>query len=138
MTMKIAAFILFLSAGALFAAGQTNGKYAKMFSEQKLKNTIRFLSDDGFEGRAPGSRGGELAAKYIATQLQTFGVKPGNKGSYFQPVSLVAVKSDPATKLNVTGGSGGRPTSGCGRISRVRLDMRARGRTLGSVHAVGE
>ena len=38
----------------------------------------------------------------------------------------------------VTGGSGGRPTSGCGRISRVRLDMRARGRTLGSVHAVGE
>jgi hypothetical protein len=38
----------------------------------------------------------------------------------------------------VTGGSGGTPTSGCGRISRVRLDMRARGRTFGSVHAVGE
>ena len=36
----------------------------------------------------------------------------------------------------MTGGSGGRPTSGCGRISRVRLDMRARGRALGSVHAV--
>ncbi len=31
----------------------------------------------------------------------------------------------------------GRPASGCGRISRVRLDMRARGRALGSVHAVG-
>lgn len=27
---------------------------------------------------------------------------------------------------------------GCGRISRVRLAMRARGRTFGSVHAVGE
>lgn len=45
----------------------------------------------------------------------------------------------------VTGGSGGhhplagdgRPTSGCGRISKVRLDMRARGRNYGSVHAVG-
>ena len=37
----------------------------------------------------------------------------------------------------MTGGSGGRPTSGCGRISRVRLDMRARGRNFGSVHAVG-
>ncbi|OBK72799.1 hypothetical protein [Mycobacterium sp. 1274761.0] len=38
----------------------------------------------------------------------------------------------------VTGGSGGRPVSGCGRISRVRLAMRARGRAVGSVHAVGE
>ena len=38
----------------------------------------------------------------------------------------------------VTGGSDGRPTSGCGRISRVRLDMRARGRNFGSVRAVGE
>jgi hypothetical protein len=37
----------------------------------------------------------------------------------------------------VTGGSGGRPISGCGRISRVRLDMRARGRNFGSVRAVG-
>ena len=33
----------------------------------------------------------------------------------------------------VTGG----PTPGCGRISRVRLAMRARGRSFGSVHAVG-
>ena len=32
----------------------------------------------------------------------------------------------------------GRPISGCGRISRVRLAMQARGRTFGSVHAVGE
>ncbi|HKV21544.1 MAG TPA: hypothetical protein VJR50_21115 [Mycobacterium sp.] len=38
----------------------------------------------------------------------------------------------------VTGGRDGRPLSGCGRISRVRLAMRARGRTFRSVHAVGE
>jgi hypothetical protein len=37
----------------------------------------------------------------------------------------------------VTGVSGGRPTPGGGRISRVRLAMQARGRSLGSVHAVG-
>ena len=37
----------------------------------------------------------------------------------------------------VTAGSGGMPTSGCGRISRVRLAMRAGGRIFGSVHAVG-
>jgi hypothetical protein len=39
---------------------------------------------------------------------------------------------------DVTGGSDGRPVAGCGRISRVRLAMRARGRTFRSVHAVGE
>ena len=37
----------------------------------------------------------------------------------------------------VTGVSGGRPTPGGGRISRVRLAMRARGRPFGSVRAVG-
>jgi hypothetical protein len=37
----------------------------------------------------------------------------------------------------VTGSSGDKPTPGCGRISRVRLAMRARGRSFRSVHAVG-
>ena len=80
---------------------QTTGKYANLFSEEKLKSNVKFLSDDGFEGRAPGSRGGELAAKYIAMQLEMLGVKPANNGSYFQPVSLVAVKANPATTLNI-------------------------------------
>ena len=40
---------------------------------------------------------------------------------------------------DVTGAGSGRPIPGCGRISRVRLDMRARGRSLGPVRAaVGE
>ncbi|RDH76086.1 hypothetical protein DVS77_23735 [Mycolicibacterium moriokaense] len=38
---------------------------------------------------------------------------------------------------DMAGGSGGRPAPGCGRISRVRLAMRARGRAFGPVHAVG-
>ena len=80
---------------------QTKGKYTSLFSEEKIRSTVKYLSDDGFEGRAPGSRGGELAAKYIANQLEMIGVKPGNKGSYFQPVSLVAVKADPNTTLQI-------------------------------------
>ncbi|MGI8882876.1 MAG: M28 family peptidase [Pyrinomonadaceae bacterium] len=83
------------------ANAQTIGKYTNLFSEEKLKSTVKFLSDDGFEGRAPGSRGGELAAKYIANQLEMIGVKPGNNGSYFQPVSLAAIKTNPDTTLNI-------------------------------------
>ena len=94
--------ILVLAFGVSILA-QTSGKYSNLFSESNLKNTIKFLSDDGFEGRGPGSRGGELAAKYIAHRLEMAGIKPGNNGSYFQPVSLVAVKADPKTKLQVVG-----------------------------------
>jgi Zn-dependent M28 family amino/carboxypeptidase len=86
-----------------FAFGQKAGKYINLFDEQKIKNTTRFIADDGFEGRSPGTRTGELAAKFLAFQLQQIGIKPGNNGSYFQPVSLVAVKSNPNTTLNVGG-----------------------------------
>ena len=86
-----------------FTLAQKNN-YTNLFNEEELKSTVKFLSDDGFEGRAPGSRGGELAAKYAAMQLQKLGIKAGNNGSYFQPVSLVAVKADPNTKLNIFNG----------------------------------
>ena len=96
-------FLAFLLVNLLSVGvfAQTKGRYTNLFSEEKLKANVKFLSDDGFEGRAPGSRGGELAAKYIATQLEMLGVKPANNGSYFQPVSLVAVKADPKTSLNI-------------------------------------
>src|SRR5690349_2363247 len=74
---------------------------------EKLKGHIRFLSDDMLEGRGTGAHGGELAAKYIAAQLEATGVKgAGENGSYFQPVSLVGVKADPNTTLTISGGSG--------------------------------
>ena len=37
----------------------------------------------------------------------------------------------------ITGAGRGEPTPGCGRISRVRLAMRGRGRSFGTVRAVG-
>lgn len=95
---------------ALVLAGFMN-----IFSQQKtspineatLKAHIRFLSDDLLEGRGPGTRGGELAAKYIAAQLEALGAKgAGEGGSFFQPVSLVGVKADPGTTLTIAGASG--------------------------------
>lgn len=85
--------------------------YSKYFSADNLKSTVKFVSDDGFEGRAPGSRGGELAAKYIANRLRLAGIKPANNGSYFQPVPLVGLKPDPNTKLNLSRKSDGKSFS---------------------------
>ncbi len=101
MNKKLFSIAMLTVFGLTSIYAQTKGKYTNLFDEDKIKSTIKFLSDDGFEGRAPGSRGGELAAKYIANQLEMIGIKPGNKGSYFQPVSLVAVKADPNTTLNI-------------------------------------
>lgn len=73
-------------------------------SESALRAHIRFLSDDMFEGRGTGARGGEMAAKYIASQLEEIGLKgAGDGGSFFQQVALVGVKADPNTKLVISG-----------------------------------
>lgn len=50
---------------------------------------VNFLADDLLEGRGTGQRGYDLAAKYVATTLQSYGLEPGGAaGSFFQPVAL--------------------------------------------------
>ena len=76
-------------------------------NEDKIRADIKFLSDDLLEGRGTGARGGEIAANYIATQMEALGLKgAGAKGSFFQPVSLFGVKADPNTKLIISGRNG--------------------------------
>jgi Zn-dependent M28 family amino/carboxypeptidase len=76
-------------------------------NEQFLRAHIKYLSDDQLEGRGTGAPGGELAAKYIAAQLEAMGLKgAGRDGSFFQPVSLVGVKADPTTRLTISATGG--------------------------------
>ena len=94
--------ILALSFGAL---AQRKLSAASPININALRAHIKFLSDDQLEGRGTGAPGGELAAKYIAAQLEALGIKgAGEQGSYFQPVSLVGVKADPNTVLTVSSG----------------------------------
>ena len=71
------------------------------FDANKMRERVKRLSADDFEGRGPGTDGGKLAAHYIADQLKASGVKPANKGSYFQNVKLVGVKANLNTVLRV-------------------------------------
>lgn len=58
---------------------------------------LRFLASDLLEGRAPATRGGLLAAAYIAAQFQALGLEPaGANGTYFQPVALVGITPEPS------------------------------------------
>ena len=62
------------------------------------------LGGDALEGRAPGSRGGDLAAAYIASELQRLGVEGlGEKGSFVQQVPLVGSLPLPECRLTVSG-----------------------------------
>ncbi len=55
------------------------------------------LSSDEYEGRAPGTKGEELAVTYLADQFKKAGLKPGNTdGTYFQNVPLVGITPTPA------------------------------------------
>lgn len=61
---------------------------------EKIRAHVKFLSDDLLEGRAPGTRGGEIAAQYIATQFALYGLKPGgDNGTYLQQVNFVGTKT---------------------------------------------
>ncbi len=63
----------------------------------EIDGHLRFLSSDLLEGRAPATRGGRLAAEYIAAQLRVFGVEPGVNGSYFQKVPIDVVAATRST-----------------------------------------
>src|SRR3984893_12743417 len=64
---------------------------------EKIRAHVKFLSDDLLEGRGPGLRGSELAAKYIATQFALDGLKPGgDDGTYLQQINFVGMKVVPA------------------------------------------
>jgi Zn-dependent M28 family amino/carboxypeptidase len=71
-----------------------------IINPENIRAHVRFLADDLLEGRGPGVRGGELAAKYIAAQFALDGLKPaGDNGSYFQQVDFfgMTVKRDATT-----------------------------------------
>ena len=60
-----------------------------------LSAHVRFLADDLLEGRAPGTPGHAIAARYLASQLQALGVEPaGTDGTWMQRVPFLAIRPD--------------------------------------------
>jgi Zn-dependent M28 family amino/carboxypeptidase len=75
--------------------------------ESLLRAHVKYLADDMLEGRGPGSRGGMLAAKYIAAQFEALGLEPATPDrSYFQQVQMIGSRPDPASRMVVKGASG--------------------------------
>jgi Zn-dependent M28 family amino/carboxypeptidase len=92
------AFILLLGAGSLRAA-------EPVISHQRIKADVATLSSDRFEGRGPGTTGEELTTAFIANVFEKAGLTPkGVNGTWFQPVPLVRVFTDPKSTLKAVKG----------------------------------
>ena len=64
----------------------------------KIREYVKKLASDEFEGRGTGQKGGDAAADWIAKQFESFGLKPGGeKETYFQEVPMMGVKTLPSS-----------------------------------------
>jgi Zn-dependent M28 family amino/carboxypeptidase len=89
----------------LTAAAQNGAQPVPAVSTKAIDAHLRYLADDLLEGRAPATRGGQLATKYIAAVFQSLGLGPATPdSSYLQPVALVG--TTPRATLSLSGGSG--------------------------------
>ena len=102
---SVAVVVLALQAQAPRAASGGGGPALDEIRAEHMKAHLRFLSHDLLEGRAPSTRGGQLAAEYLASQLAAIGYEPaGDNGTYFQNVPIVESVVDPSFTL--TAGQG--------------------------------
>jgi len=87
-----------LRAEALSTAGDDAADTAMAgIHPEGIRAGMRFLADDLLEGRGTGTRGHEIAAKYMASQFEGIGLAPaGDNGTYFQEVPLRQGRVDEA------------------------------------------
>jgi len=68
----------------------------KTIRPEQIRAHIRFLADSLLQGRAPGTPGYDIAARYVATELEGMGLHPGASGNWFQSVPLEKAVTDAA------------------------------------------
>ena len=63
----------------------------------RLEAHLAFLADDLMKGRFTGTPEYEIAARYVAAQLQQLGLRPAIAGGYLLPVQLLASQLEPGS-----------------------------------------
>ncbi len=87
---------------AIPAVAQTTAKPA--IAVETLKTVTQTLSSDAYEGRKPTTPAEDKTTAYIVQGFKQAGLKPGNKGGWFQNVPLVEINATDVTPLTFTGG----------------------------------
>lgn len=78
-----------------------DARAARAIDSKVLRAHLEFLADDALQGRAPGTPGGDAAAKYIAAQFRRLGLEPaGDSGTYFQRVPIISLTPEPSLAVS--------------------------------------
>jgi len=93
------------------------------FRPEAIHAHMNFLADDLLEGRGTGARGYDLAAKYVAAQLEAYGLEAaGTDGTYFQQIQFRKATVVPErTSMTIRDGASSR-TLAFGRDFVLRAD----------------
>jgi hypothetical protein len=88
--MRLVLLLLAAAAAPASIAAQRPGDgVARAVRADVLRGHMEFLASDALEGRGTGTRGGEIAAKYVAAQFERLGLQPaGDSGTWFQRIPL--------------------------------------------------
>lgn len=126
------ALLLAPVAGSAQTVATAATKLARAVSADGYRAHLEFLADDALEGRAPATRGGDLAAKYIASQFRRLGLEPaGDSGRYMHNVPIIALTPDPTVAI-----TGASPTGLSYRDDYVLWSMRNEGKVTTTGGAV--
>ena len=89
---------------------------------EKIRAHVKFLASDLLEGRGTGARGGDIAAEYIATQLELYGLKPaGDNSTFMQKVPMVGILTQNSTTFALVPDKG-QPVDLHNRVDYVAMD----------------
>ena len=86
--------------GALFLLGACKPGTNPEITTDDLKESLTYLASDELEGRLPGSNGGKLAAEYVASKFELYGITPGGEDGYFQNFDVVT-KTEAPVEANI-------------------------------------
>jgi Zn-dependent M28 family amino/carboxypeptidase len=103
--IRLAALLLAATATTLPAQEAPPARAEGGIRAEAMRAHVAFLADDLLEGRDAGTRGYDIAARYVATQFDALGLKPGVDGGWYQMVSFQKARLDPAKPAVLTIGA---------------------------------
>lgn len=66
---------------------------------ERLRGLLGTLAHDSMMGRRTGTPGAAMAARFVAAELERYGVQPAGEEGFFQPVPLARVEVNGRTRL---------------------------------------
>ena len=95
--MVILVAVAMLSAVAAFGQVHTSDTYRYLLTGEETLKHLEYLTSDEVAGRGAGTAQAMRTAEYIATCMESYGVRPFRSVSFFQPFGLPAGKKGSAS-----------------------------------------